>query len=69
MLERTLIFTAIFFFSCISSIAQGSNAQRDYVLKWKDEALRQMELYKIPASITLAQGVLDSGNGVSEVAK
>ena len=28
-----------------------------------------MELYKIPASITLAQGVLESGNGVSELAK
>ena len=69
MLQRTLIFTSIFFFSCISSLAQGSNAQRDYVLKWKDEAVRQMELYKIPASITLAQGVLESGNGVSELAK
>ena len=28
-----------------------------------------MELYKIPASITLDQGVLESGNGVSELAK
>ena len=28
-----------------------------------------MENYKIPASITLAQGVLESGNGVSELAK
>ena len=69
MFQRTLIFPAIFLFSCISSLAQGSNAQRDYVLKWKDEAVRQMELYKIPASITLAQGVLESGNGVSELAK
>ena len=69
MLQRTLIFPAIFLLSCISSLAQGSNAQRDYVLKWKDEAVRQMELYKIPASITLAQGVLESGNGVSELAK
>ena len=69
MLQRTLIFPAIFLFSCISSLAQGSNAQRDYVLKWKDESVRQMELYKIPASITLAQGVLESGNGVSELAK
>ena len=34
-----------------------------------DEAVKQMQIYKIPASITLAQGVLESGNGMSELAK
>lgn len=52
-----------------SSIAQSSTTQKDYINKWKDEAVRQMEIYKIPASITLAQGVLESGNGVSTLAK
>lgn len=50
-------------------LAQSSTTQKDYVNKWKDEAVRQMEMYKIPASITLAQGVLESGNGLSELAK
>ncbi len=52
-----------------SSIAQSSTTQKDYINKWKNEAVRQMEIYKIPASITLAQGVLESGNGVSTLAK
>ena len=40
-----------------------------YIAQWQGEALRQMEKYGIPASITLAQGILESGNGVSELAK
>ena len=31
--------------------------------------MREMQEYKIPASITLAQGILESGNGKSELAK
>lgn len=34
-----------------------------YVLKFKDVAMKEMKLYKIPASITLAQGILESGSG------
>jgi LysM repeat protein len=40
-----------------------------YIDYWKDEAIRQMVLYKIPASITLAQGILESAHGNSELAK
>ena len=39
-----------------------------YIEQWQDEAIRQMQTYGIPASITLAQGILESGNGVSELA-
>lgn len=39
----------------------------DYIAKYKDVAIREMNLYKIPASITLAQGILESGNGNSEL--
>ncbi len=41
----------------------------EYIEKFKDEAIYQMKKYKIPASITLAQGILESGNGNSELAK
>ena len=41
----------------------------DYIEKYKDIAMREMQEYKIPASITLAQGLLESGNGNSELAK
>lgn len=41
----------------------------DYIEKYKDVAMREMQEYKIPASITLAQGLIESGNGNSELAK
>ena len=40
-----------------------------YIEQWQDEAVRQMQKYGIPASITLAQGILESGNGVSGLAQ
>ena len=51
-------------------IAQDkSKAALDYIEIYKDVAMREMQEYKIPASITLAQGLLESGNGNSELAK
>lgn len=41
----------------------------DYVNKWKDVAVRHMHQHKIPASITLAQGILESGYGNSPLAR
>lgn len=41
----------------------------DYIDKWKDEAVRQMHQHGIPASITLAQGILESGYGNSPLAR
>lgn len=34
-----------------------------YVYEFKDVAMKEMQLYNIPASITLAQGILESGVG------
>ncbi|MDR1516566.1 MAG: glucosaminidase domain-containing protein [Dysgonamonadaceae bacterium] len=41
----------------------------DYIDKYSSIAVRQMSDYKIPASITLAQGLLESGAGMSDLAK
>ncbi len=46
-----------------------SKAVLDYIEQYKNIAMREMQEYKIPASITLAQGLLESGNGNSELAK
>lgn len=41
----------------------------DYIERYKDMAIDQMLRYKIPASITLAQGLLESGAGTSVLAR
>ena len=43
--------------------------QSEYVAEWSTVAVENMKTYKIPASITLAQGILESGNGNSELAR
>ena len=40
----------------------------DYIEKYKDDAVREMQMYKVPASITIAQGMLESDNGNSALA-
>ncbi|MGY8910864.1 glucosaminidase domain-containing protein [Polaribacter vadi] len=40
----------------------------DYIRKYAPIAVKEMHEYKIPASITLAQGILESGKGRSELA-
>lgn len=46
-----------------------SAAAQLYVENFKDDAVKEMQLYNIPASITLAQGMLESGFGTSDLAK
>jgi LysM repeat protein len=45
-----------------------SLSKKEYVTTWSDIAVEQMMLYKVPASITLAQGILESGSGTSKLA-
>lgn len=40
----------------------------EYVVKYKEDAVKEMHLHGVPASITLAQGMLESGNGNSALA-
>ena len=65
-----------FFILCsfVFSHFQFSRAQRNsvyiaYIQKYKEYAIEQMMRYKIPASITLAQGLLESGAGQSTLAR
>jgi len=43
-------------------------SKQEYVDQWKGVAIEQMMLHDIPASITLAQGILESANGNSDLA-
>lgn len=51
-----------------SMFAQIDNVTVEYINKYKDIAMQEMRDYKIPASITLAQGILESNSGRSELA-
>ena len=42
--------------------------RKEYIAKYSPLAVKQMHQYKIPASITLAQGILESNNGNSRLA-
>lgn len=52
----------------LTSVAQNSDYIA-YIDKYKDLAIEQMNKYHIPASITLAQALLESGAGKSELAR
>ncbi|MFN8115663.1 MAG: glucosaminidase domain-containing protein [Bacteroidia bacterium] len=41
----------------------------EYIEAYKEDAVKEMYLHKVPACITLAQGMLESGNGNSPLAK
>jgi len=66
-MKRTILFIYLFFASFVSLFAQAKwNAQfQQYVNQYKDIAIEQMLKYRIPASITLAQGLFESGAGRS----
>ncbi|MBF25333.1 MAG: hypothetical protein CMP49_02295 [Flavobacteriales bacterium] len=58
----------ILFFLIFSYTLSYSQIIQEYVKKYKDIAVNEMYLYNIPASITLAQGILESGSGESNLA-
>lgn len=41
----------------------------EYIANFKDDAIKEMLLHKVPACITLAQGMLESGYGNSPLAR
>ena len=63
------IFTLLFSVFCLLVQAQRTNqAYWTYIDKYKDWAIEQMHQYHIPASITLAQGLIESNAGRSTLA-
>lgn len=49
--------------------AQDWKTDDQYIQNFAKYAVEEMELYKIPASIKLAQGILETGGGQSRLAK
>ena len=46
-----------------------ANKNQEYTEQYADYAMEQMRRYGIPASVTLAQGILESSNGQSRLAQ
>ncbi len=60
----------VFLLFALTLQAQRRNTRyNEYIKQYAPLALDQMKRYKIPASITLAQGLLESGAGQSSLAK
>lgn len=68
MMKRILVIAAVLCAMMHSLYAQN-NDYVVYINKYKDIAIEQMNKYHIPASITLAQALLESGAGKSELAR
>ena len=64
-LTVALLFTTGF---NLVSWANKPMTKSEYIERWKSVAISEMITHKIPASITIAQGILESGNGNSDLA-
>ena len=68
-MKRYLI-SLLTIFVCLVLQAQTRNKQYEsYIKRYRDLAVKEMKKYRIPASITLAQGLLESGAGQSTLAR
>lgn len=65
---KNFFFIIVFLFIFHGLFAQSPTEIRAYIEKYKSLALEQENLYGIPAPITLAQGLLESSAGTSNVA-
>ena len=68
MKPRFLVFFVTFFVATALFGQSRQSVQWRYIENYKDMAIDQMRRYQIPASITLAQGLCESGAGQSRLA-
>ena len=67
---KRLITALLCILCCLLVQGQVRNKQYEaYIKKYRDIAVEEMRKYHIPASITLAQGLLESGAGQSTLAR
>lgn len=71
-MRRFLLVAFSFCLSCFSAFAQQikwNQTYQSYINKYKDVAIQGMLEYGVPASISLAQGLLESGAGMSNLSQ
>ena len=69
-MKKALLIFITYHLSLFTSVAQirWNQTYQQYIDRYKDVAIEQMKRYGIPASITIAQGIFESGAGQSELA-
>lgn len=65
---KNIFFILLLIFGSIIN-AQDWKTDDQYIQNFAKYAVEEMELYKIPASIKLAQGILETGGGQSRLAR
>lgn len=63
-MKKLYLFLSLF----LSVTCYSQTLSDEYIIKYKDLAIKEMKLYRIPASIILSQGILESANGESYLA-
>jgi len=67
--QKKIQFLCYFFILINLNSTHGQTiSRREYIVKFAPLAVKQMQIHKIPASITIAQGILESNNGNSRLA-
>ena len=68
-INRYVVMLGMAVFSLVTNAkVRWNSAYQNYIDQYKDVAIEQMHKYRVPASITLAQGLLESGAGKSRLA-
>ena len=67
--KRMKYISSIILFVLIAFTSQSQISRGEYINRWQLLAIEEMNRSGIPASITMAQGCLESGNGNSELSR
>ena len=67
-MKRRASFLAIAFAAVVLFVSAADTPQQRYIDRWAATAVREMYRSGVPASITLAQGILESRSGLSALA-
>ena len=67
-MKRTICLLGCFMFGFAAFAQYNEQDIRDYIEQYADVAVQKMHEYKIPASITVAQGIFESACGKSRLA-